>query len=53
VRAALDEAGEAALASARRWLTAFGSCSVLEPLEDLRGLGLLFDRPSDPPRETP
>ena len=24
-----------ALASARRWFTSFGSCSVLEPLEDL------------------
>jgi hypothetical protein len=30
-----------ALASARRWFTSFGSCSVAEPLEDLTRLGLL------------
>ena len=53
VCAALDEAGEAGLASARRWFTSFGSCSVLEPLADLRGLDLLHELPSDPPRETP
>lgn len=29
------------LAGARRWFTSYGSCSVLEPLEDLVGLGLL------------
>ena len=29
------------LAGARRWFTSFGSCSVAEPLADLRGLGLL------------
>jgi hypothetical protein len=29
------------LASARRWFTSFGSCSVVEPLEDLQRLGLL------------
>jgi hypothetical protein len=29
------------LASARRWFTSFGSCSVTEPLEDLHSLGLL------------
>ena len=29
------------LTSARRWFTSFGSCSVSEPLEDLRRLGLL------------
>jgi hypothetical protein len=46
----LDERDEGALAegasgdvlaSARRWFTSFGSCSVTEPLEDLRRLGLL------------
>ena len=45
VRAALDSAGEDALASARRWFVSFGSCSVLEPLEDLVDLGLLPDLP--------
>jgi hypothetical protein len=29
------------LASARRWFTSFGSCSVEEPLDDLTALGLL------------
>ena len=29
------------LAGARRWFTSFGSCSVAEPLADLRDLGLL------------
>ncbi len=29
------------LAGARRWFTSFGSCSVTEPLDDLRQLGLL------------
>ena len=29
------------LAGARRWFTSFGSCSVAEPLADLRELGLL------------
>lgn len=29
------------LASARRWFTSFGSCSVTEPLEDLLTLGLV------------
>ena len=29
------------LAGARRWFTSFGSCSVTEPLTDLRALGLL------------
>ncbi|WP_435746707.1 hypothetical protein [Nocardioides sp. SYSU DS0663] len=33
--------GPAELAGARRWFTSFGSCSVSEPLEDLRVLGLL------------
>ena len=31
------------LAAARRWFTSFGSCSVLEPLEDLVDLELLPD----------
>ena len=31
------------LAGARRWFTSFGSCSVLEPLEDLIDLELLPD----------
>jgi hypothetical protein len=35
------QAGPEALASARRWFTGFGSCSVLEPIEDLIALGLL------------
>jgi hypothetical protein len=30
-----------ALTSARRWFTSFGSCSVLEPLDDLTELGLV------------
>jgi len=29
------------LAGARRWFTSFGSCSVAEPLADLRALGLV------------
>ena len=29
------------LAGSRRWFTSFGSCSVDEPLEDLRALGLV------------
>jgi hypothetical protein len=31
------------LAGARRWFTSFGSCSVAEPLADLRQMGLLDD----------
>jgi hypothetical protein len=45
VRDALDTAGSDGLVSARRWFTSFGSCSVLEPLEDLIDLGLLPDLP--------
>ncbi len=37
----LAEAGDQALASARTWFGSFGSCSVLEPLEDLVDLGLV------------
>ena len=39
--ALLGSTDEAGLVGARRWFTRFGSCSVLEPLEDLRALGLL------------
>jgi hypothetical protein len=45
VRGLLDEAGADGLTSARRWFTSFGSCSVLEPLEDLIDLDLLPDLP--------
>ena len=37
----LDKTDPDALTSARRWFTSFGSCSVLEPYEDLVELGLL------------
>jgi hypothetical protein len=36
-----DEARNLDLAGARRWFTSFGSCSVAEPFEDLRALGLV------------
>lgn len=36
-----EEARSLDLAGARRWFTSFGSCSVDEPLADLRKLGLL------------
>jgi len=45
VREALDAAGTDGLSSARRWFTSFGSCSVLEPLEDLIDLDLFPDLP--------
>jgi hypothetical protein len=35
-----EEARSLDLAGARRWFTSFGSCSVDEPLTDLRSLGL-------------
>jgi hypothetical protein len=41
VRSALDEAGQDALVSARRWFVSVGSCSVHEALDDLVGLGLV------------
>ncbi len=41
----LRETGDPGLASARRWFTGFGSCSVLEPLEDLIDLDLLPNLP--------
>ena len=34
-------ADDAGLTSARRWFTSVGSCSVLDPVDDLCGLGLL------------
>ena len=39
--ALVEAARELDLAGARRWFTSFGSCSVAEPLADLRELGLL------------
>ncbi len=45
VTAAIRETGEQGLESARRWFRSFGSCSVLEPLEDLVDLDLLPDLP--------
>jgi hypothetical protein len=42
VRAIVAEVGGVdELVSARRWFTSFGSCSILEPLEDLTALGLV------------
>jgi hypothetical protein len=35
------EVGEEALTRTRRWFTSFGSCSILEPHEDLVELGLM------------
>jgi hypothetical protein len=37
----VDAAHQLDLAGARRWFTSFGSCSVAEPLADLKELGLL------------
>jgi hypothetical protein len=37
----LRDHGDGVLTRTRRWFTSFGSCSVLEPLEDLIDLGLL------------
>lgn len=37
----ITELGADALTSARRWFTSFGSCSVLDPLDDLTKLGLV------------
>ncbi len=36
------------LSSARRWMTSFGSCSVIEPRDDLIALGLLTDPTEQP-----
>ncbi len=38
------------LVSARRWFASYGSCSVIEPLEELVGLGLL-EGPVEAPHE--
>ncbi len=43
VAARVRAVGPGALASARRWFTGFGSCSVREPLADLVDLELLPD----------
>jgi hypothetical protein len=51
VTAALDETGGDALVRTRRWFTSFGSCSVLDPLEDLVELGLV--KPVGPTAEEP
>jgi hypothetical protein len=37
----VSQATDETLARARRWFTSFGSCSVVEPLEDLQKLGLV------------
>ena len=37
----MSRTDEAALARARRWFRSFGSCSIAEPLADLRQLGLM------------
>lgn len=41
LRDALAETGDDGLTRTRRWFTSFGSCSVLEPLEDLVALRLV------------
>jgi hypothetical protein len=40
----VEQATPDALASAHRWFTSFGSCSVLDPVADLEALGLLVAR---------
>lgn len=47
--ARLRDVGDPGLESARRWFRSFGSCSVLEPLEDLVDLDLLPDPPLEHP----
>ena len=47
--ARLRDVGEPGLESARRWFRSLGSCSVLEPLEDLVDLDLLPDLPLEHP----
>ena len=47
--ARVRDVGEPGLESARRWFRSFGSCSVLEPLEDLVDLDLLPDLPLEHP----
>lgn len=50
VRRALDDLGPDTLGSTRRWFTGLGSCSVLEPLEDLVDLDLVSARTVGTPR---
>jgi hypothetical protein len=47
VREALEAAGPAGLESARRWFRSFGTCSISEPLADLRRLALVPDAPEE------
>jgi len=42
-KALLDGLDETGLTSARRWFRSFGSCSIIEPVDDLTALGLLED----------
>jgi hypothetical protein len=44
--ALLHDLDESALESTRRWFTGFGSCSVLEPHDDLVELGLIVPDPT-------
>jgi hypothetical protein len=41
VRTRVEDAGDEALVSTRRWFTSFGSCSVTDPLDDLVSLRLV------------
>ena len=52
VRHALDALGPDTLGSTRRWFTGFGSCSVLEPLEDLVDLDLVSARTVGTPQRS-
>jgi hypothetical protein len=47
VTSRLAEVGDTSLAGARRWFTSFGSCSVTDPVHDLRALGLLSPSAAD------
>jgi hypothetical protein len=47
VASRLAELDSAAAKSVRRWFRSFGSCSVLEPVDDLVSLGLLTPEPVD------
>ena len=42
------ESHDVDLAGARRWFTSYGSCSVLEPLDDLISLGLITTETEQP-----
>jgi hypothetical protein len=48
IRERLDELGPDRLVATRRWFTSFGSCSVLEPLQDLIDLHLIPDPRLEP-----